>query len=252
MRACSATTGDGVTALLDSRRARNGTPRNRSMMLHMAAAPIVRGAALSFLSNAEHIMGMPARTSHHWAAADVRALIDESRAWPRYELLHGELLVTPAPEPRHQLIVGELFVLVHQYVQQERLGVALMSPADIELRPESIMQPDVFVVPNECIPADPPMRWSHVDRLLLAAEVLSPSTTRQDRIDKRDHYLAHGVDTYWIVDPDARVFERWTPAQERPDIVRDRLTWHPSGASLAFELDVREFFETRCRLPRRI
>lgn len=199
-----------------------------------------------------HIMGMPAVARHHWTAADVRALIDDERHWPRYELLGGELLVTPAPDPRHQLIVGQLFIQISAYCDREQIGVAFMSPADIELVPESIMQPDLFVVPNDTIPAEPPMRWSHVRRLLLTVEVLSPSSVRQDRVLKRDFYLAHGVEYYWIVDADARVFECWTAHNERPTIVRDRLTWKPHGARTEFALDLPSFFEVRCRLPRRI
>lgn len=195
-------------------------------------------------------MGMPVVSKHFWTAADVRDLIDESRSWPRYELLGGELLVTPAPEPRHQIIVGELLVAIKLYCDREKSGVALTSPADIELMPESIMQPDVFVVPNDAIPASAPMRWSHVHRLLLAAEILSPSSLVQDRVDKRDFYLAHGVDEYWIVDPDARVFERWSAHRARPEVIRDELAWLPEGATNPFRLDVREFFEVRCRLPR--
>lgn len=212
--------------------------------------PNLRHAELRNFLKAEHIMGMPALSQRRWTAADVRDLMDESRAWPRYELLDGELLVTPAPEPRHQLIVGELFVAVRAYCDSERLGVTFTSPSDIELLDESIMQPDVFVVPNDTIPSQPPMRWPHVKRLLLAAEVLSPSSMRQDRVLKREFYLSHGVSHYWVVDPDARVFECWTTTSERPDIVRDVLTWQPRGASSRFTLDVKNFFGVRCRLPR--
>lgn len=213
-------------------------------------ARILRHAELRHFRSAEHIMGMPSVSRHYWKAADVRELIHESRSGPRYELLDGELLVTPAPEPRHQMIVAQLLVAIAAYADRERFGVALMSPADIELAPESIMQPDLFVIPNDAIPGEPPMRWSHVHRLLLAVEVLSPSSLTHDRVLKRDFYLAHGVDQYWIVDPEARVFERWFADRERPELVRDDLRWQPLGAVEPFRLDVREFFEVRCRLPR--
>ena len=124
------------------------------------------------------------------------------------------------------------------------------SPADIELLPESIMQPDVFVIPNDCVPSDRRMKWKDVDRLVFAAEVLSPSSLHQDRVLKRDFYLNRGVPDYWILDMDARVFECWSPHRERPTIVRDQLVWHPAGARAPLTLDVREFFEQRCRLPR--
>jgi hypothetical protein len=50
-----------------------------------------RRHALSSIRRAEHIMGMPARVSRRWTTTEVRSLMDESRAWPRYELTGGEL-----------------------------------------------------------------------------------------------------------------------------------------------------------------
>ena len=70
-----------------------------------------------------------------------------------------------------------------------------------------------------------------VKALLLAIEVLSPSSLRTDRTTKRDFYMDVGVEEYWIVDADARIVERWTPQQETPVIVRDQLTWAPGGAA---------------------
>lgn len=207
-------------------------------------------AELHFVPNAEQTMGMPALSKHRWTAADVRALMDPSRHWPRYELLDGELLVTNAPTLAHQWAVSELARLLGNYCKMERVGVALVSPADIELAPESIMQPDVFVVPSGLVPADGAMKWPAVTELALAVEVLSPSTMREDRVRKRDHYLANRVGEYWIVDLDGRVIERWIPERERPDIRRDRLAWHPSAAASPFVLDVARFFADNPGLKR--
>src|SRR6185503_19102091 len=93
-------------------------------------------------------MGMPA-IRRRWTTDDVRALMDESRAWPRYELIGGELLVTPAPGFIHQIAVTALLGVLTPYVRREDIGVALPSPADLELRLGEITQPDVFVVPLE-------------------------------------------------------------------------------------------------------
>lgn len=199
-------------------------------------------AELRFVFHADQTMGMPALSKHRWTAADVRALMDTSRHWPRYELLDGELLVTNAPTLAHQWAVTELAVLLREYCVAQGVGIALVSPADIELAPESIMQPDVFVVPMELATTDEPMIWRQVTALRLAVEVLSPSTMRDDRVRKRDHYLANNVDEYWIVDLDARVFERWTPERERPDIRRDELVWRPAGATAPLLIDVARFF----------
>lgn len=209
-------------------------------------------AELHISPTAEHIMVMPAISRRRWTAADVRALIDENRHWPRYELLDGELLVTPAPTSPHQFAVSEMLLELAAYCRRERLGAALVSPADIELAPESIMQPDVFVVPEQLLRADRPPQWHEVTWLLLAVEVLSPSSIRQDRVQKRDFYLTNGVREYWIVDLDGRIVERWTPESDRPGIVRDVLMWHPSGAQEPLRIDLDEFFHQRCRLKRYI
>ncbi len=113
------------------------------------------------------------------------------------------------------------------------------------------MQPDVFVVPEELISKDHGPRWQDFRWLSLAVEVLSPSSQRQDRIRKRDFYLANGVQEYWVVDTDARIIERWTPEQATPDVRRDIIEWLPSGASTPFTLDVQAFFVNDVRMPRR-
>lgn len=79
--------------------------------------------------------------------------------------------------------------------------------------------------------------------LLLAVEVLSPSTARADRQTKRRLYQDEGVPEYWIVDLDARVVERWRPGDDRPEIVAATLTWQPDGSATPFELDLTAFFQ---------
>jgi Uma2 family endonuclease len=215
-----------------------------------ACDAILSHAELLFDAFAEHNMGMPARQSRRWTAADVRSLIQESRPWPRYELIDGELLVTPSPSTVHQRAVGAIHVLLHSYCESEGFGEVLLSPADIELIPESIVQPDVFVVPGNSFPEDEVPRWTHVRSLCLAVEVVSPTSMRQDRVIKRDFYLTNGVEEYWIVDLDARVVERWLPDSERPEILREVLVWQPAPAREALEVVLEEFFREKCRLPR--
>ncbi len=181
-------------------------------------------------------MAMP--VSRHWTTADVRELTQEDRPWPRYELIDGELLVTPAPRGPHQCAVGELFALLHGYLEHEPVGVVFVSPADLELRPGTIAQPDVFVVPAGSSRATGEPQWSEISALMLAVEILSASSVQIDRIIKRDFYLANHVEEYWIVDLDARVIERWRPAQETPELRRDTLIWTPrSGEPLIVDVD---------------
>jgi Uma2 family endonuclease len=175
-------------------------------------------------------MAMPA-IRRRWTTTEVRALMDESRAWPRYELLSEELLVTPAPGGSHQIAVLEIAMLLEDYLRHEPIGVVVTSPADLELLPGTITQPDVFVIPSDTRIAGDTLQWSDVRHLLLAVEVLSPSSVRIDRVEKRDFYMQAGVDEYWVVDLDANVVERWTPARETPEILRQQLEWAPANGS---------------------
>ena len=190
-------------------------------------------------------MGMPA-TRRRWTIAEVRALTREGRPWPRYELIGGELLVTPAPRGAHQYIVTELTVLLHAYLERWPIGHVLVSPADLELEPGTITQPDVFVVPTDTRIAGEVFEWSDVKRLLLAVEVLSASNVRTDRVVKRDFYLDHGVAEYWVVDVDARIVERWTASREAPVVERGLLKWTP-GSVDAMVLDLDALFDSVAR-----
>jgi len=189
-------------------------------------------------------MGMPAIHHRRWTTAEVRALMDESRHWPRYELIGGELVVTPAPGVIHQMAVTEFLLLIAPYVKQQNLGTTFTSPSDVELKPGTITQPDIFVVPADVLPeTDTPPVWADVTRLHLAVEIISPSSIRTYRIEKRDLYMDVGVPEYWIVDLDARIVERWTPARETPDIFRSSLLWQPPAAQNVLTIDLDALFD---------
>jgi Uma2 family endonuclease len=184
-------------------------------------------------------MAMPA-VKRRWTAREVRQLIAESPlATPRYELVDGELLVTPSPSWPHQRAVSLLLGALQEYLKRERVGGVATSPFDVELAPESLVQPDVFVVPTH--EARRLRTEMPAGELLLAVEVLSPSSGRHDRVTKRPHYQRH-VPEYWIVDLDARLFERWRPGDERPEIVTETLEWNPAGTTEAFALDLIRYF----------
>jgi Uma2 family endonuclease len=165
----------------------------------------------------------------------VLALPDDGN---RYELFDGELLVTPAPSGLHQLAVSKLWEVLLPFVTLHGVGVILTSPADLHLDGEQLSQPDLFVMPS--IPAD--RAWASFPNPVLVVEILSPGTARFDRSVKRHRFQRSGIPEYWIVDLDARVIERWRPADVRPEIADQRLTWHPVGASEALTLDLPSWF----------
>jgi Uma2 family endonuclease len=167
----------------------------------------------------------------------VRALPDDGR---RYELVDGELVVTPAPSWIHQSVAAGLFLRLHAYLAGGGLGIIRFSPADLALGEDEILQPDLFVIPLE---TQVPIRaWTDVTSLLLAIEILSPGTARYDRLLKRRRYQRAGVPEYWIVDPDARLVERWRPEDTRPEVLSEILTWQPDPGHPALELDLPALF----------
>ncbi len=196
----------------------------------------IADATLQSLCAEPSIMGM-SQTATDWTAAMVRDLPDDGR---RYEVVDGELLVTPAPAYRHQRAVGELYVVLHTYLSAHRVGSVLVAPADVVLDLRTLVQPDLFVVP--LVGGRPPENWDEAGAMLLAVEVLSPSSARADRQIKRRRYQRAGVPEYWIVDLDARLIERWTGNDPRPDMISERLVWQPDPARGGLEIDVVALF----------
>ena len=198
-------------------------------------------AALRFAFVAEQTMGMPAlpldHASRRWTPEDVDPLNSETPSWPRYECIDGELLVTPPPPSwDHQEYAGRLFRAIAGYLDVQRAGQVLFAPVDVQLTEDSLIQPDLVVMP---LRGGARLRGhGRVRELLLAVEVLSPGSVRADRIVKRRLHQRAGTPEYWIVDAEARAIERWRPEDTRPEIVTDVLTWHPDGATEPLRLDI--------------
>jgi Uma2 family endonuclease len=180
-------------------------------------------------------MGMAAPI--YYTAEMVRALPKDGN---RYEVVRGELLVTPAPRAWHQEVIRRLNNALSAYLDAERVGHLFCSPADISWAPDTLVQPDLFVVPMDQART---LDWARMTDLLLVAEVLSPSSRRADRFTKRLEYQRQHVPLYWIVDPDEQLVEVWTPDDSMPRFERERLVWHPAGASTPFKLELPQLFK---------
>jgi Uma2 family endonuclease len=202
---------------------------------------IVWGAELHLESAAEQIMSMPVVRPRRWTTEEVRRLIDERRGMsPRYELVVGELLVTPAPTHRHQRLVLRLALRLQPYLTRHGIGEVFLGPAELKLASGEIYEPDLFVVPAS--DGRNPAMGNSLIRPLLICETLSPDSSRHDRITKRRSFQRNAVPEYWIMDGDAQAFEIWHPTDDRPALVDDRLVWSPMNGIEAFELDIAAFF----------
>ena len=171
----------------------------------------------------------------HWTLEELHRLPDDGN---KYELVRGELFVTPPPSYDHETILARLTRVLEPFVAAQRLGF-VYHPRAVVRAEGSEVEPDLMVR----APKPPSGRdWEDVPVPILVVEVLSGSTRRRDLGPKRDFYLDIGVAEYWIVDPKARTV-RVVRRGAADELRADEVVWHPSGGSDALTLRVSELFE---------
>lgn len=181
-------------------------------------------------------MGM-VETARDWTVERWRELPADGN---RYELVDGQLLVTPSPALPHQLAAFELARLIADYVERFHIGLTVIAPADVQYDDRTVVEPDIFVAPP--LEGRRPRSYADLGGLLLAVEVISPSSARADRITKRRLYQRHRVPEYWIVDLDARVIERWRPDDDRAELLTERIEWQPAAGLSPLSVSLPEYF----------
>ncbi len=129
-------------------------------------------------------------------------LLPEDR---RYEVVDGELFLTPAPTTFHQAVKGRLKRLLDDFVNAGDLGIVLDAPCDVVLSDHDVLQPDILFVSAARRPIVGEKYIGPAPDLVV--EVLSPSTETRDRASKAKRYAAFGVREMWLVDPAAKTIE---------------------------------------------
>ena len=128
----------------------------------------------------------------------------------RHELIDGEHYVTPAPRTRHQVILGNLHLVIASWLETHPLGRVFLSPLDIVMSNTDIVEPDLLYLSNER--AATTLTELHVRGVPeLLVEIASPGTRKRDDGIKRHLYERAGVTEYWIVHPEVdrvRVYRR--------------------------------------------
>lgn len=135
--------------------------------------------------------------------------IDDGR---QYELIEGELILTPSPGFLHQHTAASVGWLLRAYVDKHNMGLVLFAPFDVVLADNLVLQPDILYLSRErfglltenCLKGAPD----------LVVEVLSPASGRRDRLEKSRLYLKHGVKEYWVVDPSAQTVEIFSAGEK--------------------------------------
>jgi Uma2 family endonuclease len=121
----------------------------------------------------------------------------------QYQIIDGDLYVTPAPSPFHQRMSKRLQRKLEAYFEETRIGEVFDAPIDVILTIHDVVQPDLVVVTNASQISPRGIEGAP----LLVVEILSPSTHNQDRVVKGRRYAELGVPHYWIGDPEARRIE---------------------------------------------
>ncbi len=162
-------------------------------------ALMYEGYKINIVKRADYLTG-PQQGA--WTYAQYATLPDDGH---RYEIVDGVLYMSPAPSSWHQKAVVRFNHYLFVHVTSTGVGEVFISPIDVELAPNNVVQPDVLVILQE-----------HLDRVKdsriignpdLVVEVASPSTAIFDRREKCDLYARAGVPEYWIADPAARTVE---------------------------------------------
>lgn len=173
-----------------------------------------------------------ATRSRAWTRADLDRLPDDGNT---YEVLDGELLVTPAPSAGHQQIVAWLSERLTPFVATHYIGRVHQPRSVMVDGPSRQVEPDLMVLPPGRFDT-----WDAAPIPILVVEVLSRTRRRRDLDGKRRFYMERGVAEYWAVDPSARSVA--VIRGEQSETTTTTLTWRPAGTEAALEIDLPAMF----------
>lgn len=180
----------------------------------------------------------PTSTRYTWTYDEYARLPDDGN---RYEVIDGEVLVTPAPSTGHQHIVLNLAIALRSYVERQGIGVVLPH-VDLLFVEGQFLRPDLLFVPNA---ARAGITTRGVEQAPgLVVEILSPSSGSIDRVKKPRRYRDFGVPEYWVVDPEEKAVWVWRFAAggQEAERVEGRVEWRPEGAGEPLILELGDVF----------
>jgi Uma2 family endonuclease len=186
-------------------------------------------------------MGMPA-TPTFWTVDMLDSLPDDGQ---RYEIVDGELFVTPAPAPRHQLVVLELLRAIASYLDGSVAAAVLLAPSDVRRGNQRHVQPDIFVI--RLVDGKLPAYPFAISDMLLAIEINSPNTVRLDYRVKHDVYLQEGVGEYWVVNPEARNVTRWRQLDVTGEVLIREVRWQAPDLDKPLVIELPSMFTSALR-----
>ena len=136
-----------------------------------------------------------------WTYDDYLALNDDTV----FEIINGKAFISPAPELFHQRWAGKLYLAVQRHVEARKLGEVFFAPVDVVLDDMNVVQPDLVFVSTAN--ASLLERRGIMGAPDLVVEIISPTSLRRDRYDKRELYARFGVKEFWLADVANRSIE---------------------------------------------
>ena len=152
------------------------------------------------------------KQAKRWTYEEYYRLDDDQR----HEIIDGNLLMAPSPDMWHQEWSLNLTLLVATHVKRRQLGKVFVAPFDVALDSENTVQPDLIFVAAANIGIVKQRAIFGTPDLLV--ELVSPSSVRRDRYDKKDLYARFGVKEYWIGDPANKSLEILTLKEGRYEL----------------------------------
>jgi Uma2 family endonuclease len=174
-----------------------------------------------------------AHATEAWTLDQLHRLPDDGN---KYELVDGELFVTPAPSTTHEGLALRLRQILEPYVLTHQLG-QLFGPKSVVQKHGSEVEPDLML---RKVDFPLPAEWNAMPVPLLVVEVLSRTTARRDQNQKLAFYRGIGVPEYWMVDRNSRTIRVVTAVDDL--ITGTELTWQPAGAPQSLVIDVEGYF----------
>ena len=116
---------------------------------------------------------------------------------PYFQLVHGELFMSPSPVIRHQKVLLKLASRISVFLEDHPFGEVFIAPSDVQLGEGDVYQPDIYYVSREHLGIFDKQGAKGAPDLVV--EVLSPSTARLDRQMKREIYQSAGVAEIWFI-----------------------------------------------------
>jgi Uma2 family endonuclease len=166
---------------------------------------------------------------------------------PYYQVVEGDLVMSPSPNTFHQDIAGNIYRLIGNFLEKNPMGRVFIAPLDVYLGDINVYQPDVFFVSNQ--------RQSIITEQGiegapdLVVETLSPATARLDKGSKRKVYARFGVQEFWLVDPQTRTVQVYLLSKdaETPIATHDDKAVFGSSLLPSLQIETAAIFKTPLR-----